>query len=124
MDIRLKTTDYQITGEVQSYLDERLATIEKMLGSDASAARLEVELGRAAGSSRHSEHAWRVEINISYPGGPSIRATNNAETVNTAIDDAKEEAVRQLRSSRQAHRRIARKTGAAIKRFLRFGAEE
>lgn len=113
-----------MTPEVSSYLDERLASIEKMLGSDAHGARLEVEIARAAGNQHHSDHMWRAEILIHYPGGPRIVASNHASTVNAAIDDAKEEAVRQLRSERQAHRRIARKTGAAIKRFLRFGGSE
>lgn len=124
MDIRIKTTDYQITPEVSAYLDERIAPIEKLLGSDAQNARIEVELGRDGGNQRHSDHAWRVEINVSYPGGQSVRATNNAENINTAIDDAKEEAMRQLRGSRQASRDVMRRTGAAIKRFMRFGAEE
>ena len=113
-----------MTPDVSSYLDEKIASIEKMLGDDAHSARLEVEIMRDGGNQRHGEHMWKAEMNITYPGGPSIRATNQASSVNAAIDDVKEEAARQIRSERQAHRRVIRKTGAAIKRFLRYGAEE
>lgn len=124
MDIRIKTTDYQITPEVTTYLDEKIASIEKMLGAEASTARLEVEIARAAGNQRHGEHVWKAELNLSSPGGPNVRATNHAENVNTAIEDAKEELLRQLRTEKQTHRRILRRGGAAIKRLMRFGAED
>lgn len=124
MDIRIKTTDYQITPEVSQYLDERVAAIEKMLGDDALTARLEVEIARDGGNQRHGDHMWKAEMNLTYPGGPRVRATNHAPTVNAAIDDVKEETARQVRSERQAHRRVIRRTGAAIKRLMRFGAEE
>lgn len=121
MDIRIKTADYQMTPEVSAYLDERIAYIAKMLGGDATLARCEVELGRAAGNQQHGNNMWRAEINIIYPGGAHIRATNNAENMNMAIEDAKEEAVRQLRSEKQIHRRYIRKGGAALKRLMRLG---
>jgi len=124
MDIRIKTTDYEMTPEVSTYLDEKIASIEKMLGSDASVARCEVEIGRAAGNQRHGAHMWKAEVNVSYPGAASIHATNHAENVNNAIDDVKEEIVRQLRSGRQVHRRVLRKGGAALKRLMRFGSED
>ncbi len=124
MDIRIKTTDYQMTPEVSAYLDEKLGVIEKLLAEDANLARCEVEVGRAAGGQRHGDNMWFAEISVITPGNGTIRATNHAENVNIAIDDAKEEAARQIRSSKQTHRRIARKGGAMLKRMLRFGAED
>ena len=119
MDVRVKATNYEITGETSRYLDERVATIEKLLGSDADVSRCEVEVGRDAGNMRHSDHMWFAEFLILYPGG-SVRATNRAATVNAAIDDAKEEAVRQLRRERKMHMRMWRKSGATFKRLLRM----
>ena len=121
METRIKTTDYQMTPDVSAYLDERMVYIEKMLGGDAPLARCEVELGRAAGNQQHGAHMWRAEINVMYPGGSQIRATNNADNMNTAIEDAKEEIVRQLRTNKQVHRRVLRKGGAMLKRMMRMG---
>lgn len=124
MDIRIKATDYEMTSEASAYLDERTAAIEKMLGGDAHAARLEVELGRAAGRPRHGDHLYFAEMHLRYPGGGEVRATNNEPTINAAIDNAKEELLRQLRKERKGSMRTIRKTGAAIKRWMRFGSGE
>lgn len=124
MDIRIKSTDYEITPEVSAYLDERLATIEKMLGSDAVAARCEVELGRDAGGQRHGEHVWIAEVNVSYPGADEIRATNRAESINAAIDDVKEEIIVQLRKQRKAQMSFMRRSGAMLKDLMRWGSAE
>lgn len=48
-------------------------------------------------------------------------ARNNASSVNAAIDDVKEEIERQLRREKKLHIRVMRKTGSAIKNWMRFG---
>jgi ribosomal subunit interface protein len=124
MNTRIKSTDYQITPEVSDYLDTRLLTLEKLLGTDADLARCEVEVGRDAGNQRHGEHMWFAEITIKAPGGLRARASNRASSINAAIDDVKEEVERQLRREKQAHIRILRKSGAAIKNLIRWGDAE
>lgn len=120
MNIRIKTTDYEMPPDVSAYLDERIAAIEKLLGADALVARLEVEIARAAGNQRHGDHMWRAEFLLAYPGSEPVRASNNAATVNAAIDDAKQELARQLRSGRKSSRTLMRRAGAAIKRLMRM----
>jgi ribosome-associated translation inhibitor RaiA len=91
MDIRTKTTEYEITPDVSNYLDERIASLEKLLGADANTARLEVEVGRAAGGQRHGEYLWFAEFQIVQPGLDRIVTRNNEPTINAAIDAAKDE---------------------------------
>lgn len=124
MDIRIKSTGYELTPEVAAYLDERLRSIEKTLGLEADLARCEVEIGRDAGNQRHGEHVWFAEMLITRPGADSIRATNREENVNAAIDQAKDEVLHQLRREKKVQTSMVRKTGAALKRLMRFGAEE
>ncbi|MSU73745.1 ribosome-associated translation inhibitor RaiA [Candidatus Kaiserbacteria bacterium] len=121
MDIRIKTTDYELTSETRSYLDDRIASLEKFLGENANVARCEVELGRAAGGQRHGANMWFAEIRILSPGSAAVYARNNASSVNAAIDDVKEEIERQLRREKKLHIRVMRKTGSAIKNWMRFG---
>lgn len=121
MNVRIKTTDYQITPEAQEYLGVRLAALEKMLGEDAEKAHCDVELGRDAGGQRHGDYLWFAEVTITVPGGPFARATNRAASINAAIDDVKEEVEQQLRKEKQAHRRILRQSGAAWKRLMHWG---
>lgn len=121
MDVRIKTNDYQITPEVSAYLDERVASLEKFVGDDAGTARCEVEVGRDAGRPRHGANIWFAEIHIIQPGMARVYARNNAQSLNAAIDDVKEEVERQLRQNKKLHMRVLRKTGAAVKRWMRFG---
>jgi len=119
MDIRLKASDYEMTEETRSRIEEKCAALSKLLGSDASVARYEVEVGRDAGGQKHGANIWFAEFHILFPGG-AVRATNRSESVHGAIDDAKEEVARQLRRARKLHIRMWRRSGAAFKKFLRM----
>lgn len=123
MNVRIKATDYELTREVQGYVDDRIASIEKLLGDDARTARCEVEMGRAAGRPRHGDNMWFAEMRIVVPGEADVYARNNSSTVNAAIDDVKEEIERQLRKGRKLHIRMMRRTGSAIKNWMRFSRE-
>ncbi|MDO8562113.1 MAG: HPF/RaiA family ribosome-associated protein [bacterium] len=123
MDLRVKATDYKLTPEASDYLDGRLSTLEKFLGDNPELVRCEVELGRAAGRPKHGKNLWFAEMSIVRPGRDRIYARNNAESVNAAIDDVKEEVERQLLRDRQLHRRVFRKGGAMLKNIMRFGRE-
>jgi ribosome-associated translation inhibitor RaiA len=120
MDIRIKTTDYQLVPETSDYLDERTASIEKLLGPDADASRLEVEVGRMT-AHKHGD-VWFAEINLMQPGLKLMNARAQGESINAAIDQVKEDITGQLRRGRSAHRRIIRKSGAALKNLLKFGS--
>ena len=122
MNIRIKTTSYKLTAEAASYLDERLHAIEKFIGEHSDAARCEVEVGRASGHSEHGD-VWRAEINLLHLG-QNLRAESEAQSINAAIDEVKDEIVRQLRRGKRLHIRLARRGGALLKRFVRFGEEE
>lgn len=121
MDIRVKATNYELTSEVEKYLDERLRSLEKFIGADLDVVRCEVELGRDAGRPRHGKNLWFAEIAVIIPGRDRVYARNNSESINGAIDDVKEEIERQLLRYRKLHRRIFRKGGAILKRIMRFG---
>jgi ribosome-associated translation inhibitor RaiA len=119
MDIRIKATNFGIKESVSSYLDERIATIARHLGEDAEKARLEVEIGREAGHSQHGEN-WFAEFQVRVPGGNYARVVGEAETVQAAIDQAKDEMLRKLRTTKREHAGFLRKSGAALKRMLRM----
>lgn len=122
MDIRIKTTDVDMTPELSAFLHERVRAIEKLVGAD-SAARCEVEVGRDAGRPRHGEHLWFAEFYIVRSGAEPVRATNRGATLNEAINDAKEEAVRQLQKNKRKYLHVLRRQGARLKEVFRFGGE-
>lgn len=121
METRIKTTDFEMTVEVQATLDKALEAIQKLVSADMGAARCEVELGRASGMHK-SDYMWKAEMQVVFPGGEIFRATNHAPTMNAAIDDVRDEVVRQLRQRKRKYLAVIRRTGKAVKDFLRFGA--
>lgn len=120
MDIRVKTTEYQMTPEVAAYLDDKIAQIEKSAGPNPEQARVEVELGKATGHHKHSEYLYFAEIQLIRPGETRIVARNHEPTVNSAIDNANGELLRQLHQEKKLHTRVWRKGGALAKRLLRL----
>lgn len=120
MDIRMRTIEYEMNPEVSEYLEQRLAHIEKFLGDEAVQARLEVELGRATGRHKHSDYLYIAEFQLVRPGQSRLVARNNEPTINAAIDNAKDELLRQLRQDKKSHSRFWKKSGALAKRLLRL----
>jgi ribosomal subunit interface protein len=118
MDTRIKTSDYEITPEVAAYLDDKLASIEKMIVDPT--ARCDVELGRAVGHSQQGS-VWKCEITISY-ASERMRAIAQEESVNAAIDIAKDEMLQQLRKNKGRYVALTRRAGAKVKEWLRFGS--
>jgi len=120
MEVRVKTTEYQMTPEVSNYLEDKIAQIEKSAGADWAQARIEVEVGRATGHHKHSDYMYFAEFQVLRPGNSRLVATNHEPTVNAAIDNAKDELLRQLRQEKKLHARVWRKSGALAKRLLRL----
>jgi ribosomal subunit interface protein len=119
MDIRIKAADYDMTARVSDYLDERMAAIEKLLGDDAALTRCEVELGRATGRHKHSDYQWFAEIQVKRPGAETLVARNHESSINAAIDNAKDEMLRQLRKKKTAKTSKGRKDEIQAKRMIR-----
>ena len=109
-----------MTPEISDYLDTKIAHLEKLLGSESDHTRCEIEIGRDAGKPRHGANIYFAEIQIIYPGGKLLRATNRSESINGAIDDAKAELEGQLRHDKKLHTSIMKKGGALAKRLLRL----
>lgn len=118
MEIKTKTTDYELTPDVENYLREKLGAVQKLLSSDMGV-RCEVTLGKAVSSSKHGE-IWFVDCAVIPTAGDRVHAYARAETIAAAIDKAKDEVLQQLRKGKKLHIRMLRKGGAAIKKMMRW----
>ena len=121
MDVRIKATDFEMNDAVADYLDDRVQAIEKHMGDDADHARMEIELGRAAGHSTKGDN-WFAEFQIIDPGADVVRVVGHAESVNAAIDAAKDEMMTTLKKNRTRRLSQSKRIGAKIKQWLRLGS--
>jgi ribosomal subunit interface protein len=116
MNITYKATDYSITPDIEERVDAKVRHAGKLLGYDADTALVEVELSR-------TEHGrtgdiYRAEVNADA-GGRLYRATADAETMEAAIDKVQDELMRELRRAKRKNRGVMRRTGAAMKDWMR-----
>ena len=63
---------------------------------------------------------YRAEGNLSVDG-KLLRAEAMGDTLEGAVDQMRDELVRELRKSRGRERGLAKRGGTALKRLLRFG---
>lgn len=120
MEIKIKASDLDLTADVQSYIEEKAGQLEKLLGNDAQLAICDVEVSRATGH-QHGD-VWRAEIRISGPG-ESHYTQATGESVNAAIDIAKDEMMSRLRKTKTKRFALLRREGLRLKNWMRFGKE-
>lgn len=119
MRINVKTKNYDVTHDVQEYLDERLASLEKLIGEHADDEVIcDIELEKAL--AQEHGNIWRGEINLELRGD-LLRAEARRESMNAAIDELKDEITKQLRRNKGKRTDIFRRSGAKLKEWLRFG---
>lgn len=117
MELKVKTSNFEMTAEVAAYLDEKIATLERLVSDEAG--RCEVEIGRAVGHSLQGD-VWKAEI-VVHQFGERLYAKAEGESVKAAIDIAKDEMLQQLRKGKNKNMSLARRMGARLKKFARRG---
>lgn len=120
MPIRIKATNFRMTSAVRAYLDERIASLSKLFSPGDETALIEVEIGKAVGRQEHGD-VWSAEIQVVREGA-RLYAKARAESVNAAIDAAKDEMQEQLRRTKERQTTLARRAGKKVKKMLRRGA--
>ncbi|MDP2593475.1 MAG: ribosome-associated translation inhibitor RaiA [bacterium] len=112
----IKATNVKLTSEIREYLDKKLQSFSKLISPDDPTVILDIELGRT--TSRHqSGNIFRAEINLNMKGA-NLRAESEKANLFLAIDEVRDEVLKELR--RNKGRKIARfKRGArTIKKVI------
>lgn len=117
MKLNLKATNINISPQVRSYLERKLASLTKLVDFDDSAVTLDVELGR---TTRHHQTGdiFFAEINI-YRGKESFRAVTDRPDIMSAIDGMRDAIARELSSRKDKQISLIRRSGLLAKAMLR-----
>ena len=118
MTINIKATNTELTPAISSYVEEKVAGLDKFIvAKDPESVLANVEIGL---SSKHhqSGKVFRAEINL-HIGGKYIRAVSEQEDLYAAIDDMRDQVIREIKSFKEKKRDLARKGGSIIKDILR-----
>lgn len=118
MQIKIKS-DFELNDVARLYIEERAEQLEKLV-SDTENTICDIEVKRTTGH-QHG-NVWQAEIRMTYPGG-SLYTESSGESVNAAIDSAKDEMMSRLRKTKTKRFALVRRQGARIKNWMRFGRE-
>lgn len=119
MNINIKATNIELTEAISQYIDEKIKSIEKFIDvSDQANARAVIEVGKTTKHHHSGEDIFKAEINLSI-NGKYFRAVSEQGTLYAAIDDIKDEMIREVKSYKGKQRALFRKGGAAIKNLIK-----
>ena len=120
MKIKTTATNMEMTSAIESYIDEKLASIEKFaIPHVDEELSVEIEVGKTT-NHHNSGDVFRAEANVRVRG-KHFRATSEKSDLYAAIDEVRNELVRELNSYKGKERTMVRKGAGVIKNLLRFG---
>lgn len=117
-EIKVKSTNFSNTPELDELLTKRFATLEKFLPDDESDLICDVELEKL--SEHHAGPIYRAEVNLKI-GGTLLRAEATAEHMEDAIDQMKNELKRELGDVSGKRASLIKRGARKIKEMMRFG---
>lgn len=117
MQLRLKATNITATPATKSYLEKRLATLQKYWKGDPDTVMLDVELAQ---TTKHHQQGpiFMCEITVTMPQR-QLRAVAHEADLYAAIDTVKDELRRQLVESKDKQETLYRRGSAMMKRLMR-----
>ena len=116
MNIRIKATSISITPAITAYVNKRLDKMDKLIGGDPTI-MCDVEVGKTSGHHQKGD-IFRAEIHIVGPGLDAYAAAEHEELY-TAIDEVRDDIVRDLRARKGKKLSYIRRSGARVKDMVK-----
>ncbi len=119
MNINFKIKGTDISDATRAYAQEKAQTLVKFMGVDSNTARMDIEF---SDDPKHvSGEVYRVDM-VAIAPGLDMHTVGHGETMNAAIDMARDDMARRLSRSKDKHRSLLRKGSRAIKKMLRMSS--
>lgn len=112
----LKVTNYNLTPDVQSYLDKKLEKIGEAAEQYQDETILRVEVGKSTDHHQKGD-VFRAEIQA-HINGRDHRSVSETEDIFTAIDEAKDTFLREMLRDKEKQETLVRKGGRKLKSMI------
>ena len=113
----LKATSFLLTAGIEQAIDRIIKSLEAYVDPDDTSTLAEIEVSRTTRHHRGGE-IFRAEINFHSRRG-NLRVESEKEDLYVAIDDVKDEIVRELVSSKDKSITLFRRGSARIKNIIK-----
>lgn len=119
MNISYKTDNVVLAEDVRSYTEEKLAAVRKLFAHYPDS-DIACEVHLAKDDKHQSGAIFRADFTV-LAGGERVHGVGHGETMQAALDAAKDEIMDRQRRDKRMHRRFLHKSAAALKNMMRFG---
>ena len=116
MNTRVKGTNITLTPAISAYVDKRIAKLGKLVGGDPSI-MCDVELGKTSAHHQKGD-IFRAEIHV-VGAGLDAYASAEHEDLYAAIDEVRDDIVRDLRAKKGKRLSYIRRSGARVKDMVK-----
>ncbi len=115
MNISIKSTNIELTPAIKDYTEKRISGVTKFTGEEASAV---IEIGKTTAHHKHGD-VFKAEINVTTTLGKQFRAVSEKADLYEAIDDVRNEIVRELSSAKGKKEALWRRGARKIKGMMK-----
>jgi ribosomal subunit interface protein len=115
MNLNIKATNMDLTEAISDYVDKRLEGIKKFVKDGEMITR--VEVGRTTNHHKQGD-LFRAEFDIKINGN-KFYTFSEKEDLYEAIDDAREEIVRQVTSKKNKEKTLFKRGALSVKKMLK-----
>src|ERR1035437_7628978 len=116
MNINIKATNMELTNAITDYVNKRLAGVEKFI-KEGEKMIAYIEVGKTTNHHKQGD-IFRAEFNIEISGA-KFYTFSEKEDLYTAIEDAKEEIVRQIKTNKDRKQTLWKRGATSIKKIDR-----
>lgn len=119
MQLEIKSTNLEVTEAIQNYLTEKLLDLEKVINvSEDTQVLAEVELAKNTEHHQSGDDLFHAEINLTI-AGKLFRVVSDQHDIYAAIDEMKDDIVRDVRKDKEKKETLIRGGGRKAKEMLR-----
>ena len=115
MNINIKATNMELTSAITDYVNQRLSKIEKYVKEGAMSGY--VEVGKTTHHHKQGD-VYKAEFDITV-NGEHFFVTSEKNDLYSAIDDAKEEIVRQITHNKDRKQTLYKRGASSVKKMLK-----
>jgi ribosomal subunit interface protein len=116
MNIDIKATNIELTDAIRSYVNDKIGSVEKFVGTDAKNIQCHVEVEKTSAHHQKGD-VYRAEVNMTA-SGVFQRAEFTSDNLYAAIDTVRDELVSTTKSAQDKAETLERKGSREIKEGL------
>ena len=116
MSINIKATNIELTEAISGYVNKRLFPLEKFIKEGEEIVGL-IEVGKINNHHKQGE-IFRAEFNIEISGN-KFYTFSEKEDLYTAIDQAKEEIIRQIINNKKRKNTLFKRGATSVKKMMK-----